>query len=122
MLDAGATAERTWQALAWDVSARVALASGHDAGRRGSYVERGLAAIDGVEAPVAAWQVHATAAEICQALGESGRAQSHRDSSRNIVLKLAASLEPYEASRRTFLNSPAVARALDSAESRPARR
>jgi tetratricopeptide (TPR) repeat protein len=111
---AGATAERTWQALAWDLKAKVAFASGDPLEAR-DHIERGLAAIDGVEAPVAAWQVHATAAEICQALGESDRAQSHRDSSRNIVLKLAASLERHEASRRTFLNSPAVASVLDSA-------
>jgi hypothetical protein len=36
-------------------------------------------------------------------------------SSREIVLRLAASLDAYEASRRTFLTSPAVARVLDSA-------
>jgi hypothetical protein len=112
--EAGATAERTWQALAWDVNARIALA-GDDPPQARDLVERALAAINGVEAPVAAWQVHATAAEVCQALGESDSAASHRDSSRDTVLKLAASLEPYEAARRTFLTSPAVARVLDPA-------
>jgi hypothetical protein len=111
---ASATAERTWQGLACEVSARIALAGG-DARKAREMIERGLAAIDTVEAPVAAWRVHATAAEVWQALGESETAHSHRDSSRKIVLKLAASLESYEASRRTFLNSPAVARVLDSA-------
>jgi hypothetical protein len=111
---AGATAERTWQALAWEVNARIALA-GDDPRKARDLIERGLAVIEGMEAPVAAWQIHATAAEVCQTLGESARAQMHRESSRNIVLKLAASLEPYDASRRTFLNSPTVARVLDSA-------
>ena len=115
---ASATAERTWQGLACEVNARIALAGG-DARQAREIIEHGLAAIDGVEAPVAAWRVHATAAEVCQALGESDRAQSHRDSSRNIVLKLAASLGSYETSRRTFLNSPAVARVLDSAAVAP---
>jgi hypothetical protein len=112
--EASVTAERTWQGLAWDVSARIALA-GADSRQARDLIARGLAAIDGVEAPVAAWQVHATAAEVCHALGEREGARSHRAASRDIVLELAVSLEPYEASRRTFLTSPAVARVLDSA-------
>jgi DNA-binding winged helix-turn-helix (wHTH) protein len=112
--NASATAERTWQALAWDVNARIALA-GDDARQVRHLIERGLAALEGVEAPVAAWQVHATAAEVFQALGETGRAHSHRMSSRDTVLRLAASFDTYEASRRTFLTSPAVARVLDGA-------
>jgi hypothetical protein len=58
--------------------------------------------------------VHATAAEVCTALGETAQAQSHRESSRDTVLRLAASLDKYPASRQTFLASPAVARVLDS--------
>jgi DNA-binding winged helix-turn-helix (wHTH) protein len=112
--DAGATAERTWQALAWDVNARIALAS-DDARQARDLIERGLAAVEGVEAPVAAWQVHATAAEVFEALGETGTAHSHRKSSRDTVLRLAASFDTYEASRRVFLASPAVARVLDFA-------
>jgi DNA-binding winged helix-turn-helix (wHTH) protein/tetratricopeptide (TPR) repeat protein len=118
--NACATAERTWQALAWDVNARIALA-GDDPRQARDHVERGLASIDGVEAPVAAWQVHATAAEVLEALGETGGAHSHWKSSRDIVLRLAASLETYEASRRTFLTSPAVARVLESVAARPGR-
>jgi hypothetical protein len=112
--NASATAERTWQALAWDVNARIALA-GDDPRQARDHIERGLAAIDDVEAPVAAWQVHATAAEVFDALGDTSGAHSHRKSSRDTVLRLAASLDTYEASRRTFLTSPAVARVLDVA-------
>jgi DNA-binding winged helix-turn-helix (wHTH) protein len=112
--DAGATAERTWQALAWDMNARIALA-GDEPRRARDLIERGLAAVEGVEAPVAAWQVHATAAEVFEALGETDRAHAHWESSREIVLRLAASLDTYEAPRRAFLASPAVARVLDSA-------
>jgi len=113
VMNACATAERTWQALAWDVSARIALA-GNEPRQARELVERGLAAIDGVEAPVAAWQVHATAAEVFEVLGQTGRAQSHRKSSQDTVLQLAASLDTYEGSRRTFLTSPAVARVLNA--------
>ena len=115
--EASATAERTWQALAWDVNARIALA-GDDPRQARDLIERGLAAIDGVEVPVAAWQVHATAAEVFQASGETDSAQSHRESSRDTIMRLAASLDTYEASRRTFLTSPAVVRVLDPAAGR----
>jgi tetratricopeptide (TPR) repeat protein len=118
--DAGATAERTWQALAWDVNARIALTGG-DPRQARDLIEGGLAAIDGVEAPVAAWQVHATAAEVLETLGEAGRAHSHRQLSWDIVLRLAASLETYEVSHRTFLTSPAVARVHEPIAARPGR-
>jgi len=112
--NASTTAERTWQALAWDISARIALA-GDDPEHARDLVERGLAAIHGVEAPVAGWQVHATAADVFEALGETGSAHSHLLSSRDTVLRLAASFDTYHASRETFLASPAVARVLDTA-------
>jgi DNA-binding winged helix-turn-helix (wHTH) protein/tetratricopeptide (TPR) repeat protein len=118
--EAGATAERTWQALAWDVNARIALA-GDDPQQARADIEHGLNAIEGVEAPVAAWQVHATAAEVLEALGQTGSAHAHRKSSRDTVLRLAASLDTYEASRRTFLTSDAVARVLDPATASRAR-
>jgi hypothetical protein len=51
--NACATEERTWQALAWDVNVRIALASG-DPRQARDLIECGLAAVDGVEAPVAA--------------------------------------------------------------------
>jgi hypothetical protein len=113
VVGARATAERTWQGLAWDVNARIALA-GDDPRQARDLIERGLAAVDGVEAPVAAWQIHATAAEACEALGQTGSAEAHRNSSRDTVMRLAAaSLESYPASRQTFITSPAVARVLD---------
>jgi len=68
LTNAGATAERTWQALAWDVNARIALAGG-DLRHARDQIERGLAAIEAVEAPVAAWQAHATAAEVLDLSG-----------------------------------------------------
>jgi DNA-binding winged helix-turn-helix (wHTH) protein len=117
VVGASATAERTWQGLAWEVKARIALA-GDDPRQARDLIERGLAALEGVETPVAGWQVHATAADVFEALGETGSAHSHRKSSRDIVLRLAASLETYEASRRTFLTSPRVARVLESAAPR----
>jgi hypothetical protein len=109
--DAGATAERTWQALAWETSARIAIASG-DPRRAQELIGNALVAIEGVEAPVAGWQVHATAAEVARARGNGGAAASvrHRETSCEIILGLADSLGPeHDALRRTFLSAPAVA-------------
>jgi hypothetical protein len=112
-----ATAERTWQALAWETTARIALAAGQP-GLAQDHIEHGLSSVDGAEAPVAAWQAWATAADVSLALGDAAAAREHRARSREIILGLAASLEPYEQLRRTFLTAPAVARVL---EQEPAR-
>jgi DNA-binding winged helix-turn-helix (wHTH) protein/tetratricopeptide (TPR) repeat protein len=109
--NACATAERTWQALAWDVHARIALASGDLRGGQDS-IGRALEAIESFEAPVAAWQAHATAADIARARGDEPTATHHLEESRGTLIGLAASLEPDENLRRTFLAAPAVARVL----------
>jgi hypothetical protein len=56
-----ATAERTWQALAWDANARVWIAAG-DVARGKECVDNALATMKGFEVPLAAWRVYATAA------------------------------------------------------------
>jgi hypothetical protein len=111
---ASATPERSWQALAWETSARIAMASG-DPRRAQDLIGNALAAIEGVEAPVAGWQVHATAAEVARARGNGGAAAAvrHRETSCEIILGLATSLGPeHEALRRTFLSAPPVAGVL----------
>lgn len=109
---AGATAERTWQALACEANARVALATG-DLLRAEQLMGRALRAIEGVEAPVAGWQAHATAAEVARARADTAAATRHSEASRDIIVRLAASLEVDPALRQTFLSARAVARVLD---------
>jgi len=109
--NAGATDERTWQALAWDAHARIALASADLPGAQDS-IGRALTAIEGFEGPVAAWQAHATAAAVARARGDAKAATHHRATSRDIVLRLADSLGSDDALRRTFLTAPAVAAVL----------
>jgi hypothetical protein len=106
-----ATAERTWQGLAWDVSARVAAASG-EMPRAARCVARGLAAIEGYEAPLALWPLHATAARLSAANGDVGSAERHGETARATILALAASLDGQESLRRTFLRAPSIANAL----------
>jgi DNA-binding winged helix-turn-helix (wHTH) protein len=102
-----ATAERTWQALAWEACARIAMAEG-DRRRARSCVDHALATMEGVEIPLAAWRVHRTAADLCGREGHHDAAGRHRELGRATILRLAGSLAPDEPLRGTFLSAPSV--------------
>ena len=106
-----ATEERTWQGLAWEINARVALAN-RDEARARDCMARGVSTVQGFEVPLAAWQVHATAAHIEKESGNLESAQSHLDLSRATIMQLADSMEQREPLRKIFLSEPAVARVL----------
>jgi hypothetical protein len=106
------TAERTWQALAWETSARVAMAEG-DRGRARTCVDKAVAAMEGFEVPLAAWRVHASAAELERRLGNQGAAGRHRSLGGSTVLALANSLVDHERLRETFLAAPPVRAIID---------
>ena len=108
-----ATAERTWQAHAWEVNARIALAAG-DLTRAAQNIVEALSVIEAFEVPLAAWQVHATAAAIYEPQGEQHRVEQHRALSRSIVLRIANSLPPEHRLRDFFLSG-----ALGRADPRP---
>jgi tetratricopeptide (TPR) repeat protein len=115
---ASATAEQTWRALAWEANARIALASG-DLRTAREHADQALATLEGVEAPVAGWQAHATAAAVARAGGDMAIAAHHGAKSRELVLALAASLASNEGPRHTFLTAPEVRRALGEDVSAP---
>jgi hypothetical protein len=102
-----ATAERTWQALAWEVNARVAMAE-IDLKRAQDCVFRALATMEGFEIPLAGWRVHSTAAEVSQRSEDIESSQRHREISRAAILKLADSLVPEDPLRKTFLSALSV--------------
>jgi hypothetical protein len=102
-----ATAEHTWQALAWEANARLAMAE-PDLSRARECIARGLSAMEGFEVPLAAWRVHATAAELCRNSGDRDSAERHLALSRDTIMKLANSLPAKEPLRQTFLSAPAV--------------
>jgi hypothetical protein len=106
-----ATEERTWQGLAWEINARVALANGDEARAR-DCIARGVSTVQGFEVPLAAWKVHATAAHIEEESGHLESARLHRDVSRATIMQLANSLPEQEPLRKIFLSAPAVARVL----------
>jgi hypothetical protein len=114
------TAERTWQALAWEANARVAMA-GLDVARAQACIGKALSAINEADLPLAAWRVNATAAEISERRGDHGSAKHHRELSRITILKLANSLPAEEPLRHTFLSAPAVRNVFaDARDGRPA--
>jgi hypothetical protein len=108
-----ATAERTFQGLAWEANARVAIAA-KEWKRAEDCIAKGLLTIEGYEVPLAAWQVHGTAAELWARAGEKDLCEQHTELSRATILKLANSLESEDPLlRATFLSAPAVRRLLD---------
>jgi hypothetical protein len=106
------TTERTWQGLAWETNARVALAN-RDHARARECIGQAVSTVQGFEVPLAAWQVHATAAHIEEEAGNPESARAHRGLSRATILRLANSLPEREPLRKIFLSAPAVARALN---------
>jgi hypothetical protein len=108
-----ATAERTYQGLAWEVNARVALAN-RDEARARDYIANAASAVEGFDVPLAVWQIHATAARIEDLSGNRISASSHRNVSRDTILRLANSLPAQDLLREIFLSAPAVARVLNN--------
>ena len=108
-LDAAqATAERTWQALAWEANARVAIAGADVACAQGCIARAFSTMNGGGELPLAAWRVNATIGELLECMGDPGSAEHHRELSRATILKLADSLPAEEPLRQTFLSAAAV--------------
>jgi hypothetical protein len=105
------TTERTSQGLAWELNARVALAN-QDHARARDYIAQGVSTVQGFEVPLAAWPVHATAADIEDASGNIEPARLHRNLSRATIMQLANSLPEQEPLRQIFLSAPAVTRVL----------
>jgi hypothetical protein len=106
------TEERTFRGLAWEASARIAMAESN-LERAAECVGNAVATIEGFEVPLAAWRVHATAAVCCERTGDGQGAQRYRELSRATILQLADSLPPEAPLRGTFLSAPAIRGVLD---------
>jgi DNA-binding winged helix-turn-helix (wHTH) protein len=106
-----ATSERTFQALAWEVNARIAMAEA-DHGRAKDCIAKALSTMEGFEVPLAEWQVHATAAVFDVVTRNRDSAERHRAASRATILRIAESLPREHPLRRTFLSASPVASIL----------
>ena len=104
---AQATAEGTWQALAWRTKAQVALVERELTSARG-FIEEGLRLVRTKDLPLAAWRVFEVAAEVADAAGDESVACHHREAARALVLELAKSLPRDEPLHQVFLSAPPV--------------
>jgi hypothetical protein len=103
--------EVTLQGLAWEAGARIALAK-NDVIEAKRCLSSAFLAIEGYEAPLAAWKINASAAEAGDLLGDNAVADNHRRVSAAIVLALAQSLPEMDPTRNALLNSPRAKRVL----------
>jgi hypothetical protein len=106
-----ATAERTWQALAWDASARVALQE-ESIRRTENELKNALDVMEGFDLPLAAWRVHKTAALLSRLNGNGELLDFHLARVREVVLSLIKSLDLRPALQQTLRPSPAISEIL----------
>ena len=105
------TADPNLQALAWEVSARVAIVE-KDWKSADKYVQKGLAILAKFEIPMAAWRVHATAWDLCRLSRNDKAASTHRKRAEAHILTLVNSLPSDEPLRNSLLAASAVRRIL----------
>jgi arginine/ornithine N-succinyltransferase beta subunit len=107
-----ATSERTWQALAWEARARVALAdSDHEQAR--ADIRKAIETMEGFDLPLAHWRVHRTAMDIFPE-----RAEQHRSLCAATTGRLANSLGEFEDLTRIFLSSDLLVRVFSEPKER----
>jgi DNA-binding winged helix-turn-helix (wHTH) protein len=94
-------------ALAWEINARISRAEQDLRAARG-HIDQALAVVDRYDIPVAGWQVHRTACDVCQEEGASDKAEGHRKRAKELIMKIADSFDPDEPLRQSFLSAHTV--------------
>ncbi|HTA60734.1 MAG TPA: AAA family ATPase [Candidatus Baltobacteraceae bacterium] len=113
ILDAAlSTDEPGLQALAWEVSARLAIAE-KDGKAGEKSIRNGAALLEKFELPTAAWRLDGTAYEFYLQAKNENAAEIHRKRAESCILKIANSFAPDEPLRATFLAAAPVRRVLD---------
>lgn len=102
-----ATDDPGLKALAWDLSAKVAIADKDwkDAEQK---VQKGHAILAKCAVPTVAWRLHRTAWDLNRLLENDEAAAAHRKSAEQCILALADSFAPEEPLRAKFLGAAAV--------------
>src|SRR5262249_2192612 len=106
------TADPYLKALAWELKSRIAIA-GTDWNQARDFVQKGLAIVKECDVPVAAWQIHARAWELCLYAGDEEAAETHRAHAEGHILAIASSFSPEEPLREIFLSPAPVRRILE---------
>jgi len=99
--------ERTYLALGWRMLAKIALAERHW-DRAEAALSQALTALDGVEAPLAAWRVYATAAQVHQQCGRHAEAARCWGRSMTVLGQLADALGAAVELRQALRSQPSV--------------
>jgi hypothetical protein len=68
--------------------------------------------MDGLQVPLSAGRVHATASDLFRDAGDRESAELHRALNRETIMRLANSLPPEEPLRKIFLSATAVRRVI----------
>ena len=106
-----ASAERTWQTLAWNANARAALAR-NDSAHAATCVAAAIRIMEGLESPIAALHVLPTAADQAERAGDRNAARQFRLAGRTAVAQLADSLNTGRTLKESFLRAPQIAQCL----------
>jgi DNA-binding winged helix-turn-helix (wHTH) protein/tetratricopeptide (TPR) repeat protein len=107
-------ADPNMHALAWVMKAQVARAE-KDLDSARSFMDNALAIVGTFDIPVAAWQVHGAAWDLCRSEGDNARADGHLTGARELIMRLADSFEYDEPIRKSLLTAPPVQRVLGNA-------
>jgi hypothetical protein len=103
--------ERSWLALGWLADAECAAARSDEPGAWSAFVQASQA-LHGVNAPVAAWRVHAAASRFAAAAGRQTDAHYHAEHAAAAARQLAAALDAEPSLRTAFIRYPPVAAVL----------
>jgi hypothetical protein len=103
-------------ALAWDARARVAMAGGDDQFADES-LRNAFELLDNGRAPIAAWRVHATTANLARRKREPVVAEEHRKAALNIIACLGNSYQEGHPLRKTLLSARPLSRLLQISRS-----
>lgn len=109
--------ERTYLAHGHRLLAEISLQQERMQEAEGNIMQA-LAVIDGTPVPLAAWRVHATAAELYDRRGRSAEADAHWSRGATVIQTLADSLDEADTLRQTFLSAPPVQAVLSRTASR----
>jgi tetratricopeptide (TPR) repeat protein len=104
------------RALAWDTRAGVAMAGGDEQFADES-LRNAFALLDNGRAPIAAWRVHATAANLARRKREPVVAEEHRKAALNIIACLGNSYQEGHPLRKTLLSARPLSRLLQISRS-----
>ncbi len=110
------TMDPSMQALAWELASRVAVAEGDLAAARQA-LDHALSIVQKVNIPVAGWNVHRSAWDLCREEGDLQQAETHRAEAQRLIRQIADTFEEGEPLRESLLSARTIRTILGEAVS-----